>query len=302
MATVARDLTTFPRSVVWSRGPGCAELAEVLATGDAHQVDANPAQACIDRRADLAVMRSLGSFDLVPVVVPSGLDLSAVEKVVAAISTGPHSDLAAVIAARMAASLAVPARALTAVRPGAPRAAARSRLIEVRAVSGLEGDVVEAADAAGVVSELADGTLIVLGAPGGSWLTRQFFGPGAKLRGEAPAGTVVVRDAPTRVFQHLVDATWIGVHTRVEDALRVTVTSTVPVAEEGRLLGIVRRSTIEQAAAGREVGDVLEEPPLVFADEELDSLQGLVDFYGDGPIPVVDSRGTLLGVLPAAPI
>ncbi len=298
MTATTRDLATFPRCVVWSRGPGCAELAEALATGNAHQVDANPAQACIERRADLAVMRSLGSFDLVPLAVPSGLDLEAVEEVVAAISTGPHSDLAAAIAVRLAAELDAPARALTAVRPGSPRAAARTRLTEIRSATGLDGDVVEARAATELVADLPAGTLIVLGAPGGSWLNRQFFGPGARLRAHAPAGTIVVRDAPRKVFQHLVEATGIGVHTRAADALRITPTPTVPVTEGGRLLGIVRSSTLEQVAPEREVGEFLEEAPYVVSEDDLHSLGELIDFYDHGPIPVVDRRGNLIGLLP----
>jgi hypothetical protein len=299
MTARTRDLGTFPRRVVWSRGPGCAELADILATGSAHQVEANPVQACIDHRADLAVMRSLGSFDLVPLAVPAELDLSAVTQVLAAVSTGPHSDLTAAVAVRLGSSLEVPARASTVVRPGAARGTARARLTEIRRATGLDGEVVEAKAAADLVSSLAEGTLIVLGAPGGSWLIRQFFGPGARLRAHAPAGTIAVRDAPARVFQHLVDVTGIGVHTRVADALELTTTPTVPITEGGRLLGIVRRSTLQEIEPGREVGEVIEEPPYVVAEDALDSLGELTDFYEHGPIPVVDRRGALIGMLPA---
>ena len=297
--TGIRDLKTFPRRVVWSRGPGCRELADALATESVHQVDANPTQACIERRADLVVMRSLGSFDLVPLVVPNDLDLGAVDHVMAAVSTGPHSALAAAVALRLAEAMDVSARAVTVVRPGAPRREARARLTNLRTATGLDGDVVEAAAAADLVSGLPEGTAIVLGAPGGSWLNRQFFGPGARLRSHAPAGTIVVRDAPQRAFQHLVDVMGIGVHTRVADAIEVTASPTVPVTAGGQLLGIVRRSTLETLDPEREVGEVIEEPPYVGAEDDLSSLAGLLDFYDDGPIPVVDRRGTLIGVLPA---
>jgi hypothetical protein len=299
MTVRTRDLATFPRCVVWSRGPGCSELADLLATESAHQVDANPAKACIERRADLAVMRSVATFDLVPLAVPSKVDLTAARQVVAAISTGPNSDLAAAITVRAAAALGLPAKALTAVRPGAARGPARGRLTEIRTATGLEGEVVEASAAVDFVSGLAEGTLIVLGAPGGSWLARQLLGPGAKLRAHAPAGAIVVRDAPRRVFQHLVDASAIGIHTRAADALRLTDTPTVPVTDAGRLVGIVRRSTIEELDPEHEVGDVLETAPYVVTEDDLDSLGGLADFYERGPIPVVDRRGALIGMLPS---
>ena len=107
-----------------------------------------------------------------------------------------------------------------------------------------------------------------------------------------------MRDAPRRVFHHVVDATAIGVHVRAADALQLTDTPTVPVTEEGRLVGIVRRSTIETLDPEHAVGDVLETPPYVVSEDELDSLAGLADFYEHGPIPVVDRRGALIGVLP----
>lgn len=299
MPAPTRDLATFPRRVVWARGPGCAELAESLATETAFQVVDDPSRTCIAHRADLAVMSSLGSFDLVPLAVPSDIDLPAVTSIRAAISSGPHSDLAALIAVRLATSLDVPARALTAVRPGSPRAESRRRLTELEAGTGLEGEVVEVAAAGDLMSGLGEGVLLVLGAPGGSWLTRQFLGPGAKLRSKAPAGVVVVRDSPARAFQHLAEVFPVGIHTRVADALQLTISPTLPVTEDGRLVGIARRSTLEQMEPDEEIGGVLEDPPYVVTDDELASLGELADFYEHGPIPVVDRRGILVGVLPA---
>lgn len=297
MTDPSRNPSTFPRRVVWSRGPGCRELAQLLAVDRADQVDNNLAQDCIDRRADLAVMRRVGSFDLVPVAAPSGFEPEAVEQVVAAISTGPHSDLAAVIAARIGEGLSVPATAMTAVRPGAPRAGARTRLSEVYQVSGLGGEVLEAESASDLVASLPAGTVVVLGAPGGSWLTRQFFGPGARLVSHAPAGTIVVRDSEPKAFQRMVAPLGIGVHTFAEDALRVMESATIAVTDHGRLIGIARRSSIAAAHPRSEVGEIVEDAPVVNVDDETAALDELVEYF-EGPIPVVDRNGLLVGLLP----
>jgi hypothetical protein len=292
-----RDISTFPETVVWSRGSGCGELAELLATGRAHQIESNPAQTCIERRADLAVMRSAGSFDLVPVAVPSQVLLDSTTLVVAAVSTGPHSDLAAVIAARLGDALSVPARALTAVRPGAVRNAAVNHLSDIDRLTGLTGDIVETEHAAQLVDSLPSGTLVVLGAPGGSWLTRQFFGPGARLRSHAPSGTVVVRDAAPKAFQRMAEPSGIGPHAFVRDVITLMATPTVPVVEAGLLIGIVRMSKLRNADPDAEVGDLVEDPPFVVVDDEVSSLVDLVEFFDNGPIPVIDREGRLAGLL-----
>lgn len=297
MSARKRNVPGFPETVVWSRGPNCGELAELLATGAAYQVESNPAQTCIERRAELAVMRSTGSFDLVPLAVPSRLALDSIELVVAAVSTGPHSDLAAIIAARLGSAISVPARALTAVRPGAAREGAASHLAVIRSLTGLDGDIVETENAADLVDSLSSGTLVVLGAPGGSWVTRQFFGPGARLKSHAPAGTVVVRDAPAKAFQRMTDPAGIGPHAAVADVLKVVTAPTVPVVDDGRLLGIARISKLHSADPATEVGMLVEDPPLVAVDDELDSLDELLEYFDHGPIPVVDREGRLAGLL-----
>ena len=61
----------------------------------------------IDVGRDLAVVVQVDfadTLDLVPLAVPSKVDLSATRQVVAAISTGPNSDLAAAITVRAAAA------------------------------------------------------------------------------------------------------------------------------------------------------------------------------------------------------
>jgi CBS domain-containing protein len=202
-----------------------------------------------------------------------------------------------VVAARLGDAAGVPAKALTGVRPGTPRKDAMSHLASIKSITGLEGDVVETENAAALVDSLSPGTLVVLGAPGGSWLTRQFFGPGARLRSHAPAGTVVVRDAAPKVFQRMAEPTAIGPHASVADVLRIATTPTIPVADDRRLLGIARISRLVEADHSAEVGELVEDPPFVAVDDHLESLEELLEFFDHGPIPVVDREGRLAGVL-----
>lgn len=287
----------FPRTVLWTRGEGCHELAELLAIGEAVQATGDPYEAGIRHRADMVVMKKVGSLDLLPVAAPEDFEPGSVTNVVAAVGEGPHSALAAVIAGRIASGLDVPAEAIMAVRPGAPRAGARRILDIARAGSGLKGNVVELKGAPEMVKSMDPTTLLVLGAPGGSWLHRQFFGPGARLLTRAPGGTIVVRDAPARAFQYMSEPYGVSPHMRIQDALAVVTTNVVPVVEDGGLVGIIRREALAKGDPIGEVGEVMEAPAFVEAIDAVDQIETLVEFFEGCAIPLVDRQGRLVGVL-----
>lgn len=287
----------FPRTVLWTRGEGCRELAELLATGEAVQATGDPYEAGIRHRADMVVMKKVGSLDLLPVAAPEDFEPESVTNVVAAVGEGPHSAFAAVIAGRIAATLDVRAEAIMAVRPGAPRAGARRILDIARAGSGLDGNVVELKGAPEMVKSMDPTTLLVLGAPGGSWLHRQFFGPGARLLTKAPGGTIVVRDAPARAFQYMSEPYGVSPHMRIQDAMAVVTTNVVPVVAEGGLVGIIRRDALAKGDPLGEVGEVMEAPAFVEAIDAVDQIGALVDFFEGCAIPLVDRHGRLVGVL-----
>lgn len=288
---------TYPRTVLWSRGEGCAQLAELLAAEAVYQIDGDPRRACVDHRADMVVMKRLGSFDLVPVAAPSGLDPGAVSTVVAAVGEGPHSELACLVAARIADALGVDAEAITAVRPGEPRATHRGLAERLGAAAGISGRVVEADSASGLIAHLDDGALLVLGAPGGSWINRQFIGPGARLMSQAPSGTVVVRDAPRRAFQTMTEPEALSVHMRAGDAVAVIGGRVMPVTDDGTLVGVVRAAAIADAEPGAVLADLMEDPPLIDVCEEIDGLASLAEFFEGDPLPLVDESGSLRGML-----
>jgi hypothetical protein len=284
--------------VGWSRGRGCSELAAAL--GDAVAVKGDWAEACVRHKLDLLVTRRIPTFDLVSIAVPYDLDLSAVRRVAAAIGEGPHSQLAGQIAAALATALGVPGELTTVTHPDAKPEDASLRLERMGApFPDLDRRVLEAPTAAALVKGLPPQSLLVLGAPGGSWLQRQLFGPGHRMRVAAPGGAVVVRHAPRRCFHSATSASGhvAGPHLVAADASRIFAGDIIPIAEGGRLIGIVRRSSLGSLPDGVAIGDAMEAPvsvgfadPTAVVDEVRESL-------GGGPIPVVNDAGEMVGVI-----
>jgi CBS domain-containing protein len=146
-----------------------------------------------------------------------------------------------------------------------------------------------------LMDSLEDGTLLVLGAAGGSWLHRQFFGPGARLTRRASGGTVIVRSAPVRAYQCMEDLEGFGPHLRAADALRLSSVAVVPVVEAGKLIGVVRRSVMLASHDGTEIGTLTEPAPHAAATDAVEELTGLDSFFEGAPVPVVDRAGRLVG-------
>jgi hypothetical protein len=220
-----------------------------------------------------------------------------VSQVVAAVAEGPHSLLAARIAGRVGEVLDVPGVVMSVVQPGHPRAPARKLVEKMRAGSGLDGTVLEAESAARLIDTMDRRALLVLGAPGGSWLHRQFLGPGARLVAHAPAGTIVVRDAPRRAFRDMAEPSAVGVHMRASDAAAVVTHPVSAVVDDGALVGLVRRARLLDAPTGAAVGDVMETPVFVDAADALVDVLPIADFFEGAPIPLIDRNGMLVGSL-----
>ena len=286
------------RSVIWTRGKGCGELAAAIQP-TALRVEGTLEDICRAERADLLVSRKLTSFDLVPVAVPHELDLAATTSIVAAVAGGPHSDLAALVAYQMGEMLSVPADILCAYGLGESRAEALAQIeILSTVVDGMPFRLVETEEPADLVEELDDGTLLVVGAPGGSWFQRQFFGPGRRLQGRAPAGTVVVRSAPQRAFHFLREPeVYLSPMLGSGDALRMLEYPVLPVADNGKLVGIVRRSSLHLVGHGIQVASVMEDPVAVTVDTPMDEVGEVAQALGGAPVPVIDDEGFLVGVV-----
>lgn len=286
-------------AVVWTRGHGCLELAELLSPGEPVRAAGDLDEAVIAARAELVVSRRLSSsFSLASQVVPVSFDAGAAQAVVAAVAGGPHSPLAARVAARLGVALGVPAMMVCAHRDEEDRDDAVSQIERLYGeVPHIEYRLVEAEDAAGVVEQLPANAAIVLGAPGGSWLQRTFFGQGVRLRQQAPAGAIVVRQAPLRVFHRMGDPVFVGPLREAVDILRVHGETVLAVVDRAMLVGIVRRSALELADPGILVTELMEEPRSVLLTAELGAAAELRPAFAPAPIPVTDGEGRLVGGL-----
>lgn len=265
-------------------------------------MDTDLKRFCLDSRIDVLVSRRLTSFDLVPVVTPHDVDADRVMRVTAAIADGPHSEFAAAVAARIAARLGVPGELATAYRDDEEYLMARRRLGRFGGQHPTLGQrAIEASSARTLLNGLAPKTLLVLGAPGGSWLQRQLLGPGHRLKVSAPSGAVVVRSAPRRAFQVAMDAAGaaVGPHLPLGEARRLYAMRTLPVAEGGKLVGIVRLDDVLDVPGTVEVGDVMEPPDAVTVDQPLDALREASELIDGDVIPVVDDDLRLFGTIAA---
>jgi CBS domain-containing protein len=290
-----------PFRVVWTRGRGCAELADLLANGSPTRVHGDLRSECVAARADLLVSRRLPpGFDFVNVAVPHDFNAAGVGSVSAAVSSGPHSALAARIAQRLGESLGVESEMISAYPTPDDLPAAR-RIVKVLAGEnpGLRYRVVETADARELIKSLPADALLVLGAAGGTWLQRAFFGPGVRLRHRAPAGSIVVQQAQARVYHHMEEPSYVSRHLLVGDALRLMEHSVAAVVEAGELVGVITREVLVDAERGISVGDVMDDPVFLDVGDSYEEAARLAGLFQGAPIPVVDAGGRLVGSVTA---
>lgn len=294
-----RRLFSTDAPTLWTRGEGCAELAEVLSPGGAVRAEGDLADACVKARAEAVVSRRLSStFDLVSQVIPDGVDLSKSGSIVAAVSGGPHSPLAAAVAARIGRVTGLPASMVCAYRDEEGQSSAVSLIQDLYSqVPEIEYRLVEAEDAASLTAQLPDDATLVLGAPGGGWLQRTFFGQGAKLIQAASVGAIVVRSAPRRVFQQMGDPVYVSPLLDAVDSLRIHRESWLAVADAGMLVGVVRRDALDLAEPGVAVSELMEDPRSVNLTDAVDDVGDLWKEFSPDPIPVVDGDGWLVGGL-----
>lgn len=286
--------------VLWTRGQQCRTLAQVLGGDDATQAESDLVASCIKTRARTLIDRRLTSFDLCNVAVPHGFSPETTRSVVAAVGSGPHSVYAAALAQRLSMQLGVPSRAIYGYQYDNERSQALVVLHSIASeVPDLDTRPIKAPNPAAMVKDLSEGTLLVVGAPGGSWFQRQFFGPGVRIQAKASDGTIVVRHTPTRVYQVMQDPIAYGPHMRAVDAIRLADMQHVIVAEHGKLLGLVPLQTLAEALPTQELQDVMDEPLFLYADEHLDHAWDLINQHAATAIPVLDVRDRIVGTVTA---
>jgi len=287
--------------VLWTRGAHCQVLADVLSGGAAIQAGSDVAASCVQAGASILVARHLTSLDLCNVAVPHGFSPTETSSIVAAVGGGPHSRLAVTLAYVLGRQLDLPVRAVYGHHDPSERARALAILDDLTAhLHGVRAEAIQAPSPAAMVSELPAGSLLVVGAPGGSWFQRQFFGPGARIRARSAGGTIVVRHSPRRVYQVMQPPNAFGPHMRVADALQLADTQHLIVAETGRLLGLIPRERLVEAGQDLELQDIMESPVFLSPDEDLDHATVLFNDHPGSAIPVVDSRRRIVGIITAA--
>jgi len=301
---IRRDHGTSPTAaedwvIRWTRGKGCAEVAELLSSGHADHIEGNLKAACIADKVDVLVQAKASSFDLVSTAVPHAIDQSEpISEVVGAVGGGPHSPLVAAVTARIALTLGVESNLISAARDDAEHSVAESTLETLgKHAPDAARRVVRTAAAADLLKPLGGNALLVLGAPGGSWWQRQFFGPGRKLMLAAPAGAIVVRAAPRRCFHVMDEVEVMGAQMRAADALAVLRFPAAPVVADGVLIGIVRREALDAAPADTAIEALMEDPVHLAADDPLEAVAEVATYMEGAPVPVVDDRGRPVGAV-----
>ena len=284
-------------SVVWTRGDGCRELATLLSDGTAHFAGRDPREASIAARADLIVQRRLTSFDLVNVAVPYRFHPQAIGSVVA-IGGGVHGELTARVARKIAEATRTEVTLVCVSRDSRDELSAQRTLDATgRLVPGLTPVLMKADSATTLLGALPADAVLVVGAPGGSWVQRQLFGPGRQLRHVAPGGVVVVRSTVPRCFQQARPGMVVSPWLEVADARRMVTEAVVPVVDKGVLIGILRRNALGPVPEDMRVGAVAEEPVFVSVDDPLEAAADLNSFLEGAPVPVVDTSGRYHGSL-----
>lgn len=288
-------------NVAWTRGRSCLPVAEHLTDGPIFGLTSDLHRSCVADRIDILIAKRFTGFDLVPTVVPHDVDLDVITQITVAAGEGPHSPLAIAIADRLAWTLGVPVEAATVFRNHEELPPSLERLnrltrdhpdVEVRAING--------ASAVDLVDSLDPTTLLVVGAPGGSWFQRQIFGPGHRLVVSAPSGALVVRDAPRRCYHNTVSPTGVVIspHLTAADASQLVAHKAVPVADDGQLVGILRADALRNAPPNTRVSSIMEGPVAVVTSEPATAAHELSEFLTFAPVPVIDNEGQLVGVIP----
>lgn len=284
--------------VVWSGSRSCRVLAELLSPRPSIHVRRDSRQAIVAARATLHVTDRVPPGGLCATVSPHDMRPDFVSGVVGAVGGGPHSRLVATVVRRAAERLGVSGRLITGYRSMDRRPQAL-RVLRDMASAGvrLPMEALLCERPPELLASLPEGSLVVIGAPGGSWFQRQLFGPGVRLLAAAPAGTLVVRDAPQRVFQVMRPARALGPQMRVRDAMEVSSGALVLVAEYGRLIGMVARDHMVGIPGHTSIGDIAEPAVSLSAEELVDDVLLVIDEHDGGPLGVVDHDGALIGTV-----
>ncbi len=267
---------------------------------ESERVSGDVAEQCIGFRADALVTRRLSSsIDLVPQLIPHDIALDEAERIIAAVSSGPHSEFAGRVAHELAQRLGIPAELVCAyTSETGPDQALEAIAILEESIPRIGHRIVEAERAWEIIEE-ATSALLVLGTPGGSFLQRRFFGPGARLVAHATVGAITVQSTPRRVFHEMREPEWVGTHLPADEALRLAGGGIIPVVDAGLVVGMVTREVLATAGS-TPVGEVMGPAVTVQARAPLAEARIAASLHG-GTATIVDGDERLLGLWSPGP-
>ncbi len=292
----ARTARFSSRRVVWAGRNQARDLAEILTDGAATRAGSSIVASCVDARASLLVMSSRTSLNLCSTAVPHDFDPANTRSIVAAVGGGPHSLLAATLADWLSEATGIEASAIFGHSDPKELAEAPRVLEQISSqLPNLETRIVQASGPAAMVENLPAGTLLVVGASGGSWFQRRFYGPGARIQAKASGGTIVVEHQPRRVFQVMQPPVAFGSRMLVADALVLSEGTSIIVADRGKLLGTVAVTALGEADPNAAISEIMEQG-LHF--DLTDTITDAVELASRTPndlIPVVDAESFVVG-------
>jgi hypothetical protein len=287
--------------VVWAGGSQARNLADALSGGEPLRSGPNLAASCIESKAALLVLSKRTTFDLSSTATAHGFSRDKTRSIVAAVGGGPHSVLAATLADWLSLRLGVPASAVSGYSEPSERSDAESALRATLArLPGMDACTIEASSPSAMVRTLPPGTLLIIGAPEGSWFQRRFFGPGARIQAMASSGNIVVRHRPARIYHVMREPVAYGPHLRVSDALGAANGFDIVVAEHGELLGTVQADTMMNARSDLELHQVMVDGIFLAPEDTVSDAIALTSPSGRALIPVVDSNARVVGCVSAA--
>ncbi len=281
-------------AVVYTRGKGCAELAELL-SATATRVTGDLDDACVGARADVLVARKLpASFSLIHVAAPIDFDRKAITTVVAAVAGGPHSEFNVKLSDHLAYRLETDLIIASAAYGGTPATVTDEIVARLGEWAPAAKQLsVAATDPVDFVQNLPEGSLLVMGEAGGSLLSRMRFGAGARLRASAKGGAVIVRAAPARVFQVMEEPVFVSPLHLAADGRLLHHDQRLAVVDAGKLVGLVDQEKLRTAPNSATV-DLLMEAPRALTPE-MSLVEAAARLGEDGPWPVVDEDGHMIG-------
>ncbi|MFV1999700.1 MAG: CBS domain-containing protein [Acidimicrobiia bacterium] len=288
-----------PRRVAWTKGAAHSEVAEILGN-EPIRVTGDLDTSCVTNRVHLLVTKRFPRFLLVPTIVPVGFDLNSVHEVTVAVGDGPHTPRAVRTAAQIARSLGIPGTLLTAYTSEYKANAANERLSRYASETpDFDTIAIETSDPRSITDHLSRDTLLVHGAGGGSFLDRHFTGTGSRLTSRARGCVLVVKDAPERCFQVMLDPTEFAISPDlfVADALQLIALPFAPVVTAHQLVGIVRVRDLMDVSPGHTIGDVISQSPALNECDPTETIVSIREEVGPGPIPVANADGDLVGVI-----